>query len=220
MTTDTEFERRLTTMLRDRADAAMNGAEIGAPSTTTAVQHRSRRLSVTVMAMAAVTIVGLVAISVRSGDNRSASTAAPDSDPSTVTTEGTTSESTLTLPQASDWLLQQCMVLRQHQIPEHMATEDAVAICRAEVGIASLSQFGFLAAADSSGTISNWLSAAPQALTRCLTRDGRLTAIYATIEVAAPMLVDASPEAPSDIVEGCWKSTLIALGLIDRNIGS
>ena len=63
------------------------------------------------------------------------------------------------------------------------------------------------------------LSAAPQARTRCLTGDGRITAIYATIEVAAPMLVDASPEAPSDIVEGCWKSTLIALGLIDRNIG-
>lgn len=216
MTTDTEFERRLTTMLHDRADAVMNGAEIGAPSTATSVQHRSRRLSGAVIAMAAVTIVGLVAISVRSGDNRPASTATPDSDPTTVTTEGTTSESTLTLPRASDWLLQQCMVLRQHQIPEHMTTEDAVAMCRAEVGIASLRQFGFLAAADSGDTISNWLSAALQTLTGCLTEDRRISAIYATIEVAAPMLVDASAEASSDIIEGCWRSTLIALGLIDR----
>jgi hypothetical protein len=173
-----------------------------------------------VSAIAAVTVVGLVAISVRSGNDRLASTARPDSNPFTVSPEGTASESTMTLAQASDLLLQQCMVLRQHQIPERMTTEDAVAICGAEVGLASLSQFGFLAAADSGGIISNWLSAAPQALTTCLTEDRRIQVIYITVEVAAPVLVDASADAPSDIVEGCWKSTLIALGLVDRNVGS
>jgi hypothetical protein len=220
MTIDTEFESRLTTMLHDRAETAMNRLEIGAPSAVTSVRRRSRGLLLTVGAMAAVTIVGLVTISVRSGDDRLASSARPDSDWTTVTTEATTSGSILTLAQASNWLLQQCMVLRQHQIPEHMTTEDAVAICGAEVGVASLSQFGFLAEADSGDTVSNWLSAAPQALTRCLTEDRRIPVMYITIEVAAPVLVDASAEAPSDIIEGCWKSTLIALGLVDRNMGA
>ncbi|MEY2554758.1 MAG: hypothetical protein QOC57_2618, partial [Ilumatobacteraceae bacterium] len=44
MTTDTEFESRLTTMLHDRADAAMNRLEIGTPSAATSARRPSRGL--------------------------------------------------------------------------------------------------------------------------------------------------------------------------------
>lgn len=89
MTIDTDFENRLTTLLHDRAETAMNDAEMSVPLVASAIQRRSRRLSFTIVSMAAVTLVGLVVITARATDTGPA-TSGPGSDvaaPSVGTTD-------------------------------------------------------------------------------------------------------------------------------------